>query len=89
MEDLLRDEQDLAVVRAGLARLPSSCRELLLALFSHENSSYREVTPMALTITKTDAKTVVTPWLIDYQRFNDPSRNAFFAAEPEIEHKQE
>ena len=29
----------------------------------------------------------VTPWAIDYQSFNDPERNAFFATKPEIEHK--
>jgi len=29
----------------------------------------------------------VTPWLIDYKRFNDPKRNRFFATPPEIEHK--
>ena len=26
-------------------------------------------------------------WAIDYKRFNDPKRNRFFAAPPEIEHK--
>jgi len=25
--------------------------------------------------------------LIDYERFNDPRRNRFFASPPEIEHK--
>jgi hypothetical protein len=29
----------------------------------------------------------VTPWLIEYQRYNDPERNAFFAQPPEIEHR--
>jgi len=29
----------------------------------------------------------ITPWLIDYERFNDPKRNRFFASPPEIEHK--
>jgi hypothetical protein len=53
-----------------------------------ENSSYRTVTPMALTILVEQGNAKVTPWEIDYQRFNDPKRNKFFASEPEIEHKQ-
>jgi hypothetical protein len=53
------------------------------------DSSYREVTPMALTMKVTDTGTVVTPWPIDYERYNDPSRNAFFRSPPEIEHKAE
>ena len=52
------------------------------------NSSYREVTPMAMTIAIKDGVSKVTPWEIDYQRYNDPSKNAFFASAPEIEHKQ-
>lgn len=53
-----------------------------------ENSSYRTVTPMALTIEVEQGNARVTPWEIDYQRFNDPRRNRFFASPPEIEHKQ-
>ncbi len=49
------------------------------------DSSYREVTPMALTIHLDGAETRVTPWQIDYERYNDPARNAFFATPPEIE----
>ncbi|MBA3392581.1 MAG: serine/threonine protein phosphatase [Deltaproteobacteria bacterium] len=52
-----------------------------------EDSSYRSVTPMAATIRLEGGTAQVTPWLIDYQRFNDPKRNRFFASEPEIEHK--
>jgi hypothetical protein len=68
----------------------------LLSLFSAggaENndlpadSSYRSVTPMAATIKIEGGNATVTPWLIDYKRFNDPRRNKFFAAPPEIEHK--
>jgi hypothetical protein len=50
-------------------------------------SSYRTVTPMAATIRLENGTALVTPWLIDYQRFNDPRRNRFFASPPEIEHK--
>lgn len=68
----------------------------LLSLFSAggaENtdlpvdSSYRTVTPMAATIRLEGGTASVTPWLIDYKRFNDPKRNRFFATPPEIEHK--
>ena len=50
-------------------------------------SSYRTATPMAATIRLENGTAQVTPWLIDYQRFNDPRRNRFFASPPEIEHK--
>jgi hypothetical protein len=50
-------------------------------------SSYRTVTPMAATIRVEAGATQVTPWAIDYGRFNDPRRNRFFASPPEIEHK--
>ena len=52
-----------------------------------EDSSYRAVTPMAATIRLERGTAHVTPWLIDYKRFNDPRRNRFFASPPEIEHK--
>lgn len=52
-----------------------------------EESSYRAVTPMAATIRIEGGTAQVTPWLIDYVRFNDPRRNRFFATKPEIEHK--
>jgi hypothetical protein len=52
-------------------------------------SSYREVTPMALTVIIRNGVTKVTPWEIDYRRYNDPNRNAFFARPPEIEHSPE
>ncbi len=51
------------------------------------DSSYRTVTPMAATIRLEGGNAQVTPWPIDYQRFNDPKRNRFFASPPEIEHK--
>ncbi len=51
-----------------------------------ESSSYREVTPMAMTMNIAKGVTKVTPWVIDYKRYNDPDRNKFFASKPEIEH---
>ncbi|MFT3769385.1 MAG: metallophosphoesterase [Minicystis sp.] len=43
-------------------------------------SNYREVTPMALTITHKGGATTLSPFRIDYERFNDPRYNAFFQA---------
>ena len=53
-----------------------------------ESSSYRSVTPMAMTVVVEAGQTArVVPWEIDYKRFNDPKFNRFFATPPEIEHK--
>jgi hypothetical protein len=52
-----------------------------------EMSSYRTVTPMALTIDVEDGVARVEPWAIDYKRYNDPKHNRFYAKQPEIEHK--
>ena len=41
-------------------------------------SNYREVTPMALTITHRDGHTQLSPFTIDYARYNDPAYNSFF-----------
>jgi hypothetical protein len=59
----------------------------LLSLFSAggatngdlpEESNYREVTPMALTIRYKDGVSRVTPFVLEYERYNDPAYNAFF-----------
>ncbi len=49
------------------------------------DSNYRDVRPMALTITSRDGETQATPWAIDYRRFQGPEHNAFFRSEPEID----
>jgi hypothetical protein len=43
-----------------------------------DDSNYRDVRPMALTITHTAGDTKVVPWAIDYRSYQDPERNAFF-----------
>jgi hypothetical protein len=48
------------------------------------DSSYRSVTPMALTVRWKDGASQFTPWAIDYERWNDPQRNAFFRVPPEL-----
>lgn len=48
------------------------------------SSSYRQVTPMALTLTHRDETTQLTPWRIAYERFNEPDRNRFYETAPEL-----
>ena len=52
-----------------------------------EDSSYREVTPMALSINLKGGDSTVVPWEIDYRSYNEPERNGFYATEPEIEYR--
>ena len=83
---------------SGLRPMFEDGRARLLTLFSAggasnndlpPDSSYREVTPMAMSIrVGRDGGFKVTPWLIEYERYNDPRRNAFFARPPEIEHRE-
>ena len=44
-----------------------------------ESSNYREVTPMALSIHHRDGVSRVTPFAIDWARYNDPALNRFLA----------
>jgi hypothetical protein len=50
------------------------------------DSSYRSVEPMAATLRFKDGKGEVTPFVIDYESFNDPARNRFYQSAPEIAH---
>ncbi len=50
------------------------------------DSSYRSVTPMAATLRFKDGRGEVTPFVIDYESFNDPARNKFYQSAPEIAH---
>ncbi len=50
-------------------------------------STYREVTPMALTIKHDGATAEIVPWVPSWKSYNDPERNAFFKVAPEIEHR--
>ena len=54
-----------------------------------EDSSYRSVVPMAMTIQFKDGQGKITPFVIDYERYNDPDKNRFFKAPPEIEHRSD
>lgn len=50
-------------------------------------STYREVTPMALTIKHDGTNAEIVPWVPSWKSYNDPERNAFFKVAPEIEHR--
>ncbi|MFT5354944.1 MAG: hypothetical protein ACI9KE_002157 [Polyangiales bacterium] len=52
------------------------------------NSSYRSVTPKAMTMRMSTDSVDITPWNIDYAVYNDPKRNGFFRTEPELEHRK-
>ncbi|HSC86427.1 MAG TPA: metallophosphoesterase [Polyangiaceae bacterium] len=46
------------------------------------DSSYRSVEPMAATLRFENGNGEVTPFLIDYESFNDPKRNRFYQSMP-------
>ncbi len=80
-------------VNQGFVRVYDEANFLLCTLFSSggkdnddlpSNSSYRQVTPMALTMTCEGGVTHITPWEIDYKSYNDPERNGFFQRPPEL-----
>ncbi|HEX7597301.1 MAG TPA: metallophosphoesterase family protein [Polyangia bacterium] len=74
-------------INEGFRRTYDDPNLLLVTLFSaggennHDlpaRSSYRQVTPMALTLTYENGQSQITPWPIEYATYNDPKRNAFF-----------
>lgn len=76
-------------VTAGFKTIYDDGDVMLLNLFSAggatnndlpEDSNYRQITPSALTIRYRDGITQLTPFEIDYARYNDPQYNAFFRA---------
>lgn len=85
-------------VNEGFRRTYDDPEQLLITLFSAggmnnddlpKESGYRTVTPMAMTIRHKDGKSEISPWKVDYTRWNDPEKNAFFKVAPEIEHRVE
>ena len=80
-------------VNEGFRRTFDDDHQLLITLFSaggannHDlpaDSSYRKVIPMALTLSYEGGHGQIVPWVIDYEAFNEPARNAFFRSKPEI-----
>jgi hypothetical protein len=86
-------------VDEGFRRVYDDDAGLLISLFSAggqlnrdlpPNSSYRNVTPMAMTLLRgADGETTITPFPIEWESYNDPARNAFHRRPLEIEHKVE
>ena len=83
-------------VNEGFRRVYDDPNQLLITLFSAggkdnkdipADSSYRSVTPMAMTVKYKDGKSEIIPWQIDYARYNAPDKNKFFESRPEIEHQ--
>jgi hypothetical protein len=83
-------------VDEGFRRVYDDANQLLITLFSAggsdnkdlpPDSSYRSVTPMAMTVKFKDGKSEIIPWKIDYALYNAPERNKFFESRPEIEHR--
>lgn len=77
----------------GFARTYDDDELTLITLFSAggaangdlpSNSSYRSVTPKAMTMRIEDEAIEITPWNIDWASYNDPERNAFFKTAPEL-----
>ncbi len=75
-------------VTEGFKKIYDDADGTLLNLFSAggknnddlpPDSNYREVCPMALTIKHKDGINSITPFEIDYARYNDPQYNAFFS----------
>jgi len=75
-------------VPGGFARTYDDEQVLLVTLFSAGgkdnkdlpvSSSYRDVTPMALTVKIDASGTEMSPWAPDYAAYNDARTNAFFA----------
>ncbi len=85
-------------VNEGFRRTYDDPEQLLVTLFSAggatnddlpAGSGYRSVSPMALTVRHKDGQSEMIPWRVDYERYNDPQRNAFFKVAPEIQHRQD
>jgi len=83
-------------VDEGFRRVYDDENQLLVTVFSAggatnddlpEDSSYRSVTPKALIIRFANGESTMTPLEIDYERYNDPGKNRFFQAPPEIAHR--
>jgi len=84
-------------INEGYERVYDDGDGLLVTVFSAggaENrdlpakSSYRGVTPMALTMRRdADGTASIEPFEIAWRAYNDPDRNAFHQRPPEIEHK--
>ncbi|HZO14608.1 MAG TPA: metallophosphoesterase [Polyangiaceae bacterium] len=76
-------------IKSGMAKIYDDPKGMLVSLFSAggatnddlpTSSNYRQVTPVALTIRYAGGVINMQPFVIDYERYNDPKYNAFFKA---------
>lgn len=83
-------------VKSGFATNYDDDTVTLLTLFSAggkdngdlpANSSYRNVTPKALTLRWDHGEVALESWAIDYATYNDPEHNAFFRMPASIDHR--
>ncbi len=83
-------------VNEGFRRVYDDDNQLLISLFSAggannedlpPESSYRSVTPKAMTLRVKDGRSEIVPWKIEYEAFNSPKRNAFFREQAQIPHR--
>lgn len=83
-------------VKSGFKRNYDDENITLITLFSAggatngdlpPNSSYRSVTPKALSLLWDQGDVRIVPWDIDWEHFNDPERNRFYQSAPEIDLK--
>ncbi len=74
----------------GFRRVYDDEGQLLISLFSSggadnddlpSESSYRSVTPMAMTLQWQDGQAEISPWPINYKLYNAPQRNGFYSTE--------
>ncbi|RLB63772.1 MAG: serine/threonine protein phosphatase, partial [Deltaproteobacteria bacterium] len=74
-------------VTSGFSKIYNDPEGVLVSLFSAggehnddlpKRSNYRQVTPMALSIRYQQGATTLSPFLLDYGRYNQPEYNAFF-----------
>lgn len=75
------------LVEEGFRKIYDSPGGILLSLFSAggatnedlpPDSSYRDVSPMALTVRHRDGISTMAPFAIDYAQYNNPEHNLFF-----------
>jgi hypothetical protein len=83
-------------VLGGFERAYEGPEGTLLTLFSSggfdnddlpEQSAYRNVRPMVLTMEVSTDGTTLRPWTPDYRAYNHPDYNGFFRSPPEFEHR--
>ena len=69
---------------------------VLLSLFSSggaenadlpEDSSYRSVTPMALSMLASQGRLAATPWPLKYQMFNFEPHNGLYRPQPVLDYR--